>query len=229
MSEQSKASTRILTPAIVILSVMAYMGTYSPVFATTTQNQFENHTITGIDLKNNPMAAKILNEIEYSKKQIAELEKNQKDQEANQKLLVQQRLIAKQLEDQAYQMLQLQVAANSSDNAYSRFLDSIPTNDTKMVFHDEFAFTKQRVSAGDAAMHQVLASGGTWEEAMQQFSKYAAIRYVEMISVNQALNDKYIHHPYIEGMNTTSVIPFDKYGHVPDNYIQIPNTVSNHA
>ncbi len=58
------------------------------------------------------MAAKILSEIEYSKKQIADLQKSQKDQEANQKLIAQQRLIAKQLQDQAYQMLQIQVAQN---------------------------------------------------------------------------------------------------------------------
>jgi hypothetical protein len=213
---------------MVTLSGMAYVGTYNPAFATT-PTQFESQTITGIDLKNNPMAAKILSEIEYSKKQIADLQKNQKDQEANQKLVAQQRLIAKQLQDQAYQMLQIQVAQNSSENAYSRFLASIPTNDTKMVFHDEFAFTEQRVGAGDAAMHKVLASGGTWDEAMQQFSKYAAIKYVEMISVNQALNDKYIHHQNKANMVETGVIPFDQNGHVPANYIQIPGTVSSHA
>ncbi len=98
-----------------------------------------------------------------------------------------------------------------------------------MVFYDEFAFTKQRVSAGDVAMHQVLSSGGTWDEAIQQFSKYAAIKYVEMISVNQALNDKYIHHQNKANMAETGVIPFDQNGHVPENYIQIPGTVSSHA
>ena len=227
MVAPSKTS-RILAITLVTLSGLTYVGTYNPVFATTSP-QFESQTITGIDLKNNPMAAKILSEIEYSKKQVAALEKNQKDQDTNQKLVEQQRLIAKQLQDQAYQMLQLQAAQNSSDNAYGRFLNTIPTNDTKMVFQDEFAFTKQRVSAGDAAMHQVLANGGTWDQAIQEFSKYAAIKYVEMISVNQALNDKYIHHPNRSIMIQTGAIPFDQYGHVPDNYIQIPSTVSSHA
>ncbi|MHB8603326.1 MAG: hypothetical protein ACYC6W_01950 [Nitrosotalea sp.] len=218
-------TTRLLTLASIAISSMAYLGASSPVFALTSSDQIGNQTITGNDLKNNPMVAKILSEIEYSKKQIAELQKNQKDQEGNQKLVEQQRLIAKQLEEQAYQILQTQTAQNSSDNAYGRFLDSIPANDTKKVFHDEFAFTKQRVDAGHVAMQKVLENGGTWEEAMQEFSKHAAIRYVEMISVNQALNDKYIHHQY----NTTvSPIPFDQYGKVPDGYIKVPETVSGH-
>ncbi|MDE1812912.1 MAG: hypothetical protein KGH85_08645, partial [Thaumarchaeota archaeon] len=140
-------TARLLTLATIAISGIAYLGTSGTAFAQTSSDQ-GNQTITGSDLKNNPMVAKILSEIEYSKKQVAELQKNQKDQEENQKLIAQQRLIAKQLEDQAYQILQTQTAYNSSDNAYGRFLDSIPSNDTKNVFHDEFAFTKQRVDAG---------------------------------------------------------------------------------
>lgn len=170
------------------------------------------------------MVAKILSEIEYSKKQIAGLQKNQKDHELNQKLIAEQRLIAKQLQDQAYQILQIKTSQNSSDNAYDKFLSTVQDNDTKLVFHDEFAFTKQRVNAGHVAMQKVLANGGTWDEAMQEFSKYAAIKYTEMISVNQALNDKYIHHPVIGNM-PTQAIPFDQYGRVPDNYIKAPTAV----
>ena len=122
----------------------------------------------------------------------------------------------------------MKTTQNSSDNAYSRFLNTVQDNDTKLVFHDEFAFTKQRVNAGHVAMQKILANGGTWDEAMQEFSKYAAIRYTEMISVNQALNDKYIHHTAIANM-TTSPIPFDQYGRVPDDYIKAPASVLNHA
>ena len=173
------------------------------------------------------MVAKILAEIEYSKKQIADLQKNQKDVEVNQKLIAEQKLIAKQLQDQAYQILQMKTAVNSSDNAYDRFLNTVQDNDTKLVFHDEFAFTKQRINAGHLAMQQVLANGGTWDDAMVEFSKYAAIRYTEMISVNQQLNDKYIHHAVISGVSDS--IPFDQYGKVPDGYIKAPDSILSHA
>ena len=217
---------RILVLAMIAVSSMSFFGTSNIVYATS--GQLVSHTITGGDLNNNPMVAKILAEIEYSKKQIADLQKNQKDTEENQKLIAEQRLIAKQLQNQAYQILQMKTAVNSSDNAYDRFLNTVQDNDTKLVFHDEFAFTKQRVNAGHVAMQKVLANGGTYDEAIAEFSKYAAIRYTEMISVNQQLNDKYIHHTPIPGMPTTP-IPFDQYGKVPDDYIKAPDSTQNHA
>ena len=222
----SKMTLRYLIPGLAIVLVTLGANSQNLAYATT-PTTLESHTITGQDLNNNPMVAKILSEIEYSKKQVADLQKNQKDQEENQKLIAQQRLIVKQLQDQAYQILQMKVAQNSSDNAYDRFLSTVQDNDTKLVFHDEFAFTKQRVNAGHIAMQRVLANGGTWDEAMQEFSKYAAIKYTEMISVNQALNDKYIHHPTVGNM-TTQAIPFDQYGKVPDDYIKAPTVVTSH-
>lgn len=221
----SKTRIRILVLTMIVVSGMSYVGTNNAAFAVS--NQLESHSVTGSDLNNNPMVAKILAEIEYSKKQIADLQKNQKDQEENQKLIAQQRLIAAQLQDKAYQILQMKSSVNSSDNAYDRFLNTVQDNDTKLVFQEQFAFTKQRVNAGHLAMQKVLANGGTYEEAMQEFSKYAAIRYTEMVSFNQQLNDKYIHHAVIPGVPTS--IPFDKYGKVPDDYIKYPSTSTNNA
>lgn len=221
----SKTRIRVLVLVMIAVSAMSYVGTNNAAFAVS--NQLESHTVTGSDINNNPMVAKILAEIEYSKKQIADLQKNQKDQEENNKLIAQQRLIAAQLQDKAYQILQLKASVNSSDNAYDRFLNTVQDNDTKLIFHDQFAFTKQRVNAGHLAMQKVLANGGTYEEAMQEFSKYAAIRYTEMVSLNQQLNDKYIHHVAIQGVPTT--IPFDKYGKVPDDYIKYPSTSINNG
>lgn len=223
----SQTTLRYLIPGLAIVLVSTFGVNSQNLAYATTATPLESHTITGADLQNNPMVAKILSEIEYSKKQIADLQKNQKDQEVNQKLIAEQKMIAKQLQDQAYQILQMQTSQNSSDNAYDRFLSTVSDNDTKLVFHDEFAFTKQRVNAGHVAMQRVLANGGTWDEAMQEFSKYAAIKYTEMISVNQALNDKYIHHATTGNM-TTQAIPFDQYGRVPDGYIQAPTVVTSH-
>ena len=221
----SKTRIRVLVLTMIVISGLSYVGSNNAAFAAS--NQLESHTVTGSDLNNNPMVAKILAEIEYSKKQIADLQKNQKDQEENNKLIAQQRLIAAQLQDQAYQILQMKTSVNSSDNAYGRFLNTVQDNDTKLVFQEQFAFTKQRVNAGHVAMQKVLANGGSYEEAMQEFSKYAAIRYTEMVSLNQQLNDKYIHHAVIQGVPTS--IPFDKYGRVPDDYIKYPSTSLNNA
>jgi hypothetical protein len=48
-----------------------------------TSSQFESHVLTGDDLKNDPLAQKILSEIEYSKKHIAQIEQDQRNTELN--------------------------------------------------------------------------------------------------------------------------------------------------
>lgn len=198
------------------------LASCNPAFALTS-DQLQGQSLTGDQLKNNPLVAKILSEIEYSKQQIAQIEKNQKDKETNDKLIAQQRLIAKQLEEQALQILQTQTAVNSSKNAFDRFVAEVPDNSTKKVFYGEFDFMTKRVDAGHAAMKQVLANGGTWEEAMAVFSQYAAIKRVEMIEVNKNLNIQY-------GLaNATIQSQFNQNGLLPDDYIKVPDTVQNHV
>jgi hypothetical protein len=194
-----------------------------PAFALTQTSQFESQTITGNDLKNNPMAAKILAEIEYSKQQIAQLEQDQKNKDTNAQLIEQQRAIAKQLEDQALQMLQLQSESTNPQNAFNKFVAMVPNDNVKQVFIGESDFMQKRVDAGNLAMKQVLANGGTWEEAVQVFSQYAGIKRTEMISVNKDLNIQYgLADPTVQSA-------FDQNGLLPDNYVKIPNQVLNHA
>ena len=209
----------------VLITITLSLGFNSQNFAygVTQQNQFESHTITGEDLKNNPFVAKILSEIEYSKKQIAELQKNQREAEINKKLIEEQRKIAKDLEEQAIQMLQIKVEQNSSKNSFERFVSVVENNNTKKIFLDEFDFMTKRVDAGHLAMKKILDNGGTWEEATQEFSKYAAIKRTEMVQLNTNLNIKY-------GFADPAVqVAFRDNGLLPDDYIKIPNVVLSHA
>ncbi len=219
MSKKDKS--RLFLGTVTTLIAVSLVS-YNSAFAVTT-DQFQSQTLTGDQLNNNPLVAKILSEIEYSKQQIAQLEKNQKDKEVNDKLIAQQRQIAKQLEDQALQILQTQASVNSSKNSFDRFVAEIPNNSTKKVFYGEFEFMTKRVDAGHAAMQQVLASGGTWEDAMVVFSKYAAIKRVEMIELNKNLNIEY-------GLaNATIQSQFNQNGLLPDDYIKVPDRVLSHV
>ncbi len=212
-------------PAIVTIAALSItLPSFSmPVFAQTPTDQFESQTITGNDLKNNPMAAKILAEIEYSKQQVAQLEQDQKNRDINAQLIEQQRTIAKQLEEKAYQILQLQSESTNPQNAFNKFVATVSNDTVKQVFIGEFNFMQNRVNAGNLAMKQVLANGGTWEEAMQVFSQYAAIKRTEMISVNRDLNIQYgLADPVVQAN-------FDQNGLLPDDYVKIPNHVLNHA
>jgi len=191
---------------------------------TQSSNQtFQSTTITGDNLKNNPMVEKILSEIEYSKKQIAELQKNQKDAELNKKLIDQQRLISAQLEKEALQIMELENQPHTPKVAFGNFVATVNNTSVQNVFWGEFNFMSQRVDAGHAAMKKVLDNGGTWEEAMQEFTKYAGIKRAELIEVNKNLNIQYgLADPNIQNA-------FDKYGKLPEGYIKKPTITYSHV
>ncbi|VVC05278.1 Uncharacterised protein [uncultured archaeon] len=209
----------------VVLFVTAFSGTQQFAEAqvqTDNQTQFQSQTIVGDALKNNPMAQKILLEIEYSKKQIAELQKNQKDAETNKKLIDQQRLIAAQLEKQAQQLMDLNNLPHTPTVAFRSFVSTVNNTKIQNIFWGEYNFTSNRIDAGNAAMKKVLDNGGTWEEAMQEFTKYAAIRHSELVEVNANLNIQY-------GLADTNIQKnFNEKGMLPDDYIKVPSSVHFH-
>lgn len=169
------------------------------------------------------MAQKILLEIEYSKKQIAELQKNQKETELNKKLIDQQRLIAAQLEKQAQQIMEINNLPHTPTVAFRSFVSTVNNTKIQNVFWGEFNFTSQRIDAGHAAMKKVLDNGGTWEEAMLVFTKYAAIKHSELILVNAKLNIQ-------NGLADSKIQKnFNEKGMLPDNYIKVPSSVYSHA
>ncbi|MBI3622738.1 hypothetical protein HY212_01485 [Candidatus Pacearchaeota archaeon] len=216
----------VIAISSVVLFVTAFSGTQQFAEAqvqTGNQAQFQSQSITGDALKNNPMAQKILLEIEYSKKQIAQLQKNQKDAEENKKLIDQQKLIAAQLEKQAQQLMDLNNLPHTPTVAFRSFVSTVNNTKIQNIFWGEFNFTSKRVDAGNAAMKKVLDSGGTWEEAMQEFTKYAAIRHSEIVELNKNLNIQY-------GLADFNVQKdFNEKGMLPDNYIKVPSSVYSHA
>jgi len=187
------------------------------------QTSYQFHTITGDNLKNNPMVEKILSEIEYSKKQIAELQKNQKEIEENKKQIDQQRLIVAQLEKQALQIMEIDNLPHTPTVAFRSFVATVNNTKIQNIFWGEYNFTSHRVDAGHVAMKKVLDNGGTWEEAMREFTKYAAIRHSELVEINKNLNIQYgLADPNIQNH-------FNVKGMLPDDYIKVPTSTLSHA
>ena len=219
----SQTILRYLIPGVTIALALTLGANPENLAYAASQNQLESHTVTGQDLNNNPLVAKILNEIEYSKKQVALLQKNQHDVALNDKLIAEQRTITKNLEEQALQIMQLEANKTSSKTVFTKFVSTVQNNNTKLVFLDEFDFTTKRIDAGHLAMKKILDNGGTYDEAIQEFSKYAAIKRVEMIETNKNLNIKY-------GLaDAKTQADFNANGVLPDDYIKVPTTVSSHA
>jgi hypothetical protein len=148
-------------------------------------------TLAGPDLQNNPLAMKILQEIEASKRQVANILGNQTAATLDQQLVLQQRQAAA---NQLKQDLTTLAAASSSTTpnvAYANFLTTVSDNRTHSVFQDEFNFMKQRITVANTAMQSVIDNGGSLGQALATFNKYATINHVQMVSLNSELNVAY--------------------------------------
>ena len=124
-------------------------------------------TLAGPNLQNNPMAMKILQEIEISKRQVANILGNETAAKLDQQLVLQQRQAAASQLKQDLTTLADENAPTTSDAAYASFLATVDDNRTLPVFQDEFNFMKQRVTVANTAMQSVLNGGGSLDQALQ--------------------------------------------------------------
>jgi trimeric autotransporter adhesin len=154
-------------------------------------NVIQFTTLVGPSLQNDPMAQKILQEIKVSKQQVANILGNETAAIVNNELVQQQRVAAASQLKQDLTALQQSTAANTPSVAYSSFLSTIPNNATQGVFEGEFDFMQQRVSAANAAMQNVIANGGSLDQAMQTFDSYAAVDRAQVVQINDNLNVEY--------------------------------------
>ncbi|HET7336981.1 MAG TPA: hypothetical protein VFJ23_03715, partial [Candidatus Nitrosotalea sp.] len=157
----------------------------------TSVNPSQFTTLAGPDLQNNPVAMKILQEIEISKRQVANIIGNETAAKLDQQLVQQQRQAAASQLKQDLTTLAEASASTTSDAAYTSFLTTVDDNRTHPIFQDEFNFMKQRVTAANTAMQSVLSSGGSLGQALATFNKYATINHVQMVSLNNELNVQY--------------------------------------
>ncbi len=185
-------------------------------------SQFESHALAGDDLKNNPLAQKILNEIEESKKRIAQAQKEQKERDLDEIQIEQQRELAGQLQQEAITSMDAQNAPYAPKAAFESFVSAVNDTAAQSIFWGEYNFMSQRVDAGNSAMKQVIEQGGSWDDAIQAFSSSAAIHRQEMVQENTALNVEY-------GSADPSVQNnFDANGLLPADYIKIPDKLLAH-
>ena len=177
--------------ALVNVNLAALNSTGAVSNLTSSGNVTQFTTLVGPSLQNDPMAQKILQEIQVSKQQVANILGNETAATDNNELVQQQRVAAASQLKQDLTALQQSTASTTPSAAYSSFLSTIPNNATQGVFEGEFDFMQQRVDAANAAMQNVLANGGSLDQAMQTFDSYAAVNREQVVQINNNLNVEY--------------------------------------
>lgn len=152
--------------------------------------EYGSNVATDDKLKNDPVAVKILEQIEQSKKREEERQQKLREIEEQRNFIAKQREISNQVLLNDLQSWLDQFDPFKPRNAFSAFVSQIDMA-VQNIYWGQFNFTESKTNEGLAAMQQVLKNNGTHEEARQAFYEKAAIKQSDMDRVNNELNMKY--------------------------------------
>ena len=140
--------------------------------------------ITNNNMKNDPMIAKILENIEKSKKEFSIIQ-----QKTNQEMLLdEQRII---VENRLAQELERMFKENQEFTplaAFNKFIKKVSDDDTKTIFKGLFDYKENKVNDARNALDEVLKNGGTLQEAQKAYHDAAKIPRTDMIQLVKDLN-----------------------------------------
>ena len=211
----TRAKNYLIPPA-----VLASIGVLLVVPGTSTENIAFAESNTNIkpvilvsdQLKKNPLAMKIITEMEAQKlryKQQQEQSRSQQEQvNIEQTELEKNRITAKQRLAERVQDLIDKTKEYTPQASFARFVEKKPEY-THAVFWGMFDYMQGKVDTARAAMKEVIENGGSLKEARDAYFEHASTKRVQLIQVVKDLN---IQH----GLADKSVQDtFDEYGKLP--------------
>ena len=210
----TRAKNYLIPPAVLasiaVLLVVPGISTENMAFAESNTN-IKPVILVADHLKNNPVAMKIITEMEAQKlryKQQQEQSSVQVQVNVQQPELEKNRIIAKQRLAERVQDLIDKTKEYTPQASFSRFVEKKPEY-THAVFWGMFDYMQGKVDAARAAMKEVIENGGSLKEARDAYFEKASTKRVQLIQVVKDLN---IQH----GLADKSVQDtFDEYGKLP--------------
>ena len=195
-------------------------------FAQTAEQQ-----VLSDNLLNDPLAQDLLKKIEQTKKMIADLEQKEFEKNQAQEHLQKMRDMSLDRLHQNLDEWERLWEKQSSRNAFESFVNKKPEY-VQGVFWDQFEFKEQKVNAGRIAMMQVLANGGTMNDAKEAYNKAASSKRVEIIEMNAQFNIKHNLASHAEqlifdstGQAHLSDVSYEKLANMYSDYRIQPNYI----
>lgn len=210
----TRAKNYFILPAVLasiaVLLVVPGTSTENMAFAESNTN-IKPVILVSDQLKKNPLAMKIITEMEAQKlryKQQQEQSRSQQGVNVQQTELEKNKIIAKQRLAERVQDLIDKTKEYTPQASFSRFVEKKPEY-THAVFWGMFDYMQGKVDAARAAMKEVIDNGGSLKEARDAYFEKASTKRVQLIQVVEDLN---VQH----GLADKSVQDtFDEYGKLP--------------
>ena len=173
------------------------------------QDSYEWNVLAGEDLLNDPLSAKILQNIEISKQRIAQLEDPQIYKTEHEKYVDQLRQMANEKLQEDLERMYKNNEDFTPRAAFAKYVAKKPAE-----YHDFywelFEYMYHKVTYAREARDEILEQGGTYKEAQQIFIQIASISKAERIWKVQQMNEKY-------GL-TNKISSIDKLNALPTEY-----------
>ena len=154
------------------------------------EDSYDWNVLAGEDLLNDPLAAKILENIEISKQRIAQLENPQIYKTDHEKFVDLQREMSKQRLQEDLDRMNKKYEDFTPRAAFAKYVAKKPA-----VLHDLywelFEYMYHKVTFAREARDKILEQGGSYKEAQQVFIQIASITKAERIWKVQQVNEKY--------------------------------------
>ena len=145
------------------------------------------------NLKKNPLALKIIAEMEAQKQKYKQLSEGEtpKSLPTKQQIEIEEnRKISEEMLQEDLKSMEQKYIDFTPENAYENFISKL--NETYHgIFRDQFDYLNAKVQLAIAAKNLVLENGGSFYDAQREYFKYASMPRIEMISYIQELNIKY--------------------------------------
>jgi len=155
---------------------------------------------------NDPFAQRLLEYIELSKQRIAELKNQERIQTEHEKFIEQQRQIANAQLQEELDRMNKKYADKTPRAAFAKFVSKYPEE-----YHDYywslFNYMYSKVEIAREHRDQILANGGSFQQAQQAFIEHASITRAERIQFSSDMIDKYELYNKVSDINDFNALP----------------------
>jgi len=155
---------------------------------------------------NDPFAQRLLEYIELSKQRIAELQNQQRVQTEHEKFIEQQRQIVNAQLQEELDRMNKKYSDKTPRAAFAKFVSQYPEE-----YHDYywslFNYMYSKVEIAREHRDQILANGGSIQQALQAFNEDASITRAERIQFSLDMVDKYELYNKVSDIKDFNALP----------------------
>ena len=171
-------------PTKILASFIATLVVFSGISYAFADNNNDFVSVNAEAIKNDPVLAKILENIEKSRQEFSESQQKT-DQE---QFIDERRIIAKNILERELEQMFEDNKDFTSLAAFSNFLKNISDDNTKTIFQGLFDYKQDKIDSARTMMSDVLKSGGSLQDARDAYHEALQIPRSDMIQLVNELN-----------------------------------------